>query len=537
MSKSPLPEKINVSIYTTDKLLINQPNYKKYKPILDQIEGTYALSGNVYNNIKNSILNRKVNIGNPAQWVFNVDGKQIESNIKKTNNYCSDPSPLKCNNKKWTLTDGDNTLTNITIYINTNFRNSGTEAKEEGGAAEEKGKGAAEEAKEDKEAKEEKGAEEEKEAVEGAAEEAKEEKGTGTGKEAVEGAAEENGTTDGATDGDGNGAADGATNGTTDGATEGEENGATNGTTDGNGEDSGTGTGAAEEEGKGTAEGEGAAEENVATNGTTDGNGEDSGTGTEEGNGDNGAEDNSPDESISVNDPKVIKYLKKKFDAYNSNLSDVDKETLSDDNKKIIDGCIEGISYNSNAERMQKALIKLATCPKFIEIYKQSANETSIGGTCKKRFKTKTHKNKNHKNKKNKTKKTNKRKKINKINKTNKIKYNVKYMTKRHSRKTRHSKRRIRQRGGVFGAAQYNTTLYGSNVNQQEQHLLNGALYPNSEGIAFATAQQGGTRKRGGSLGFVGANIAPATLFATNMFYGKNRRQKTKRRKSNRRRR
>ena len=131
------------------------------------------------------------------------------------------------------------------------------------------------------------------------------------------------------------------------------------------------------------------------------------------------------------------------------------------------------------------------------------------------------------------------RKKIKNKQKSHKKKYNVKYMTKRHSRKrSRHSKRRIRQRGGVFDAAQYNANLYGSNIAQQENHLLNGALYPNSEGISFATAQQGGTRrKRGGSLGFVGANIAPATLFATNMFYGKNRRQKTKRRKSNRRRR
>jgi len=135
--------------------------------------------------------------------------------------------------------------------------------------------------------------------------------------------------------------------------------------------------------------------------------------------------------------------------------------------------------------------------------------------------------------------KYNSRKKRKNKQKSHKKKYNVKYMTKRHSRKrSRHSKRRIRQRGGVFGAAQYNANLYGSNIEQQENHLLNGALYPNSEGISFATAQQGGSRrKRGGSLGFVGANIAPATLFATNMFYGKNRRQKTKRRKSNRRRR
>ena len=124
--------------------------------------------------------------------------------------------------------------------------------------------------------------------------------------------------------------------------------------------------------------------------------------------------------------------------------------------------------------------------------------------------------------------KYNSRKKRKNKQKSHKKKYNVKYMSKRHPRR-RHSRKRHcsnRQRGGVFGAAQYNETLYGSNAEQQQQHLLNGSLYPSAQGIQTAHTYQGGLRrsglrrKRGGSLGFIGANVVPATLFATNMIYG-----------------
>ena len=124
--------------------------------------------------------------------------------------------------------------------------------------------------------------------------------------------------------------------------------------------------------------------------------------------------------------------------------------------------------------------------------------------------------------------KYNSRKKRKNKQKSHKKKYNVKYMSKRHPRR-RHSRKRHcsnKQRGGVFGAAQYNETLYGSNAEQQQQHLLNGSLYPSAQGIQTAHTYQGGLRrsglrrKRGGSLGFIGANVVPATLFATNMIYG-----------------
>jgi hypothetical protein len=124
--------------------------------------------------------------------------------------------------------------------------------------------------------------------------------------------------------------------------------------------------------------------------------------------------------------------------------------------------------------------------------------------------------------------------------KTYKKKYNVKYMSKRHLRKSRHSKRRYKQRGGQFDASQYVGSLFGNNAAEQEAHLVAGALQPTPAGVLDAQTFQGGSR-RGGSLGFVGANVAPATLFATNMFYGKNKKsrnhRKTKRRKTHRRRR
>ena len=132
------------------------------------------------------------------------------------------------------------------------------------------------------------------------------------------------------------------------------------------------------------------------------------------------------------------------------------------------------------------------------------------------------------------------RKKIKNKPKSYKKKYNVKYMSKRHIKRSRHSKRRHKQRGGLFDAAQYVGGLFGNNITAQEAHLVNGALQPTPSGIVDAETYQGGSkRRRGGSLGFVGANVAPATLFATNLFYGKNKKsrnnKKTKRRKTYRR--
>jgi hypothetical protein len=143
------------------------------------------------------------------------------------------------------------------------------------------------------------------------------------------------------------------------------------------------------------------------------------------------------------------------------------------------------------------------------------SQETTTGGLRKKHFKRKTYKHKNHKNK------------------THKKKYNNKYMSKKHLRR-RHSRKR--QRGGIFGAAQYNETLFGSNANEQNQHLLNGALYPSAQGIQIAQTYQGGSkRRRGGSLGFIGANVVPATLFASNMIYGNSINSKRYKRTNNKR--
>jgi hypothetical protein len=114
-------------------------------------------------------------------------------------------------------------------------------------------------------------------------------------------------------------------------------------------------------------------------------------------------------------------------------------------------------------------------------------------------------------------------------------------MSKRHIKRSRHSKRRNKQRGGLFDAAQYVSGLYGPNITAQEAHLVNGALQPSPSGIMDAETFQGGSRRKssGGSLGFVGANVAPATLFATSLFYGKNKKskhnRKTKKRKTHRR--
>jgi len=78
-----------------------------------------------------------------------------------------------------------------------------------------------------------------------------------------------------------------------------------------------------------------------------------------------------------------------------------------------------------------------------------------------------------------------------------------------------------------------NTSLFGNNIAQQETTLVRGALYPTPSGIIEAETFQGGSR--GGHLGFVGANAAPAALFASNMFYGSKSRSHRKR-KSHRRR-
>ena len=123
-------------------------------------------------------------------------------------------------------------------------------------------------------------------------------------------------------------------------------------------------------------------------------------------------------------------------------------------------------------------------------------------------------------------------------------------MSKRHSRRRHSRKRRCsnKQRGGVFGAAQYNETLFGSNANEQNQHLLNGALYPSAQGIQTAQTYQGGSKgrggskrrsgskkRRGGSLGFIGANVVvPGALFAGNMIYGNSVKSQLYKRRNNR---
>ena len=139
--------------------------------------------------------------------------------------------------------------------------------------------------------------------------------------------------------------------------------------------------------------------------------------------------------------------------------------------------------------------------------------------------------------------KYNSRKKRKNKQKSHKKKYNVKYMSKRHSRRRHSRKRRCsnKQSGGIFGAAQYNETLYGSNAEQQQQHLLNGSLYPSAQGIQTAQTYQGGSkriggsRKKGGSLGFIGANVVvPGALFAGNMIYGNSVKSQLYKRRNNR---
>jgi hypothetical protein len=146
--------------------------------------------------------------------------------------------------------------------------------------------------------------------------------------------------------------------------------------------------------------------------------------------------------------------------------------------------------------------------------------------------------------------KYNSRKKRKNKQKSHKKKYNVKYMSKRHSRRRHSRKRRClnKQSGGIFGAAQYNETLYGSNAEQQQQHLLNGSLYPSAQGIQTAQTYQGGSRirgglrrgggskkRRGGSLGFIGANVVvPGALFAGNMIYGNSVKSQLYKRRNNR---
>jgi hypothetical protein len=143
--------------------------------------------------------------------------------------------------------------------------------------------------------------------------------------------------------------------------------------------------------------------------------------------------------------------------------------------------------------------------------------------------------------------KYNSRKKRKNKQKSHKKKYNVKYMSKRHSRRRHSRKMRClnKQSGGIFGAAQYNETLFGSNANEQNQHLLNGALYPSAQGIQTAQTYQGGSRRRrrrigssrkkGGSLGFIGANVVvPGALFAGNMIYGNSVKSQLYKRRNNR---
>ena len=180
---------------------------------------------------------------------------------------------------------------------------------------------------------------------------------------------------------------------------------------------------------------------------------------------------------------------------------------LSEAVKKKINECIKDIKTTLPLnEYIDQALEALSKCNIFVE---------KSGGSRKKR-----------KNKQ----------------KSHKKKYNVKYMSKRHLRKSRRSRRR-KQRGGQFDAAQYVSNLYGNNITEQDSHLVNGALQPSPSGIMTANTYQGGARKsrkrcsrKGGSLGFVEANIVPATLFATTMLYGRNNKSKnnikTKRRKT-----
>ena len=146
--------------------------------------------------------------------------------------------------------------------------------------------------------------------------------------------------------------------------------------------------------------------------------------------------------------------------------------------------------------------------------------------------------------------KYNSRKKRKNKQKSHKKKYNVKYMSKIHSRRRHSRKMRCsnKQSGGIFGAAQYNETLFGSNANEQNQHLLNGALYPSAQGIQTAQTYQGGSRRirrrrriggskkrRGGSLGFIGANVVvPGALFAGNMIYGNSVKSQLYKRRNNR---
>ena len=116
--------------------------------------------------------------------------------------------------------------------------------------------------------------------------------------------------------------------------------------------------------------------------------------------------------------------------------------------------------------------------------------------------------------------------------KKSKKKYTYKYMAKR----GRKSRRGRQQKGGVFGASQWASSLVGSNISQQESHVQppGNILYADQRILGEATTYQGGSK--GGNLGTVLAQgAAPASLFAANYMMHKPRRTKRNRGKKHKR--
>jgi hypothetical protein len=122
-----------------------------------------------------------------------------------------------------------------------------------------------------------------------------------------------------------------------------------------------------------------------------------------------------------------------------------------------------------------------------------------------------------------KSKKNNKKKKLSKKN--NKIKkYRHKYMTKR---KSHHRRRRNRShknmRGGEFGASGWARTMAGSNYTEQASRVgIDGSIDMTPQNAGYPLMYQGG-RKGGSVAGVLATATVPATLWASQYLYGKNK--------------
>ena len=119
--------------------------------------------------------------------------------------------------------------------------------------------------------------------------------------------------------------------------------------------------------------------------------------------------------------------------------------------------------------------------------------------------------------------KKNIKKKLSKKNKKIK-KYRHKYMTKKksHHRRRRHSSRK-NMRGGEFGASGWAKTMAGSDYAQQAARVgVDGSINMTAQNAGYPLMYQGG-RKGGSVSGVLATATVPATLWASQYLYGKNK--------------